>query len=110
MPRTPPESWEPPDWEQEQRGEPDDEGDEDEGPSDRDLDEFAADDEGDATDDTEPCPVCRRPVWHDAEQCPHCGHWLAPGWRSSGRRRPWVRHVAVLLLVAFGVSILLYLL
>jgi len=51
-----------------------------------------------------PCPNCGKEVFDDAEQCPSCGHWLAPD-RSPMRGRPsWF------LILGFGGAILAILL
>ena len=30
------------------------------------------------------CPNCREIIWDEAEQCPHCRHWIAPSDRERG--------------------------
>jgi hypothetical protein len=30
------------------------------------------------------CPACHRHVYDDAEQCPHCGHYISDDDRSGG--------------------------
>jgi hypothetical protein len=43
----------------------------------------------DANGDTVPCPYCRRPVYEDAERCPHCENYLSE--EDAPRRPPlWV--------------------
>lgn len=57
-------------------------------------------DESDMDDDEQPdivpCPLCRRPVYEDAERCPHCGmdvtHAATPG-------GVWTTVVVVLIIV-----------
>jgi uncharacterized paraquat-inducible protein A len=52
---------------------------------DDDLDDpDAADDE---SDETVPCPHCRRPVYEDAERCPACGQYLSR--EDAPRRLAW---------------------
>jgi predicted nucleic acid-binding Zn ribbon protein len=38
-------------------------------------------------DATVPCPHCRRPVYDDAERCPHCGQYLSR--EDAPRRHSW---------------------
>ena len=49
-------------------------------------------------DPTVPCPFCRRAMWEDAEQCPHCGKYVG-GEDSPAPRRPWWVIVTVILLL-----------
>jgi hypothetical protein len=53
-------------------------------------------------DDTVPCPYCRRPVYEDAERCPHCEHYLSA--EDAPARPPWwlLLGVLVCLLIAVG--------
>ena len=67
----------------------------DEGPDSVDLD----DDEDDLLD---PCPRCKRAVYHDAEQCPHCGHYLNVEDETAPRTHPaWVIVTATVCLAVF---------
>ena len=57
-------------------------------------DDFDDDDEVadcDADDETSSvaCPNCRQAVYEDAEQCPHCGHYLSDEDRT-GRKPLWI--------------------
>jgi predicted nucleic acid-binding Zn ribbon protein len=36
--------------------------------------------------DVEPCPYCRKPVYTDAEVCPHCGSYISH--EDAPRRKP----------------------
>ena len=58
---------------------------------DEDLDdeEYPQPDEDDDGDDTVPCPHCRKPVYEDAELCPHCGNYLSRE-DSPGRPPVWL--------------------
>lgn len=69
-------------------GERDDERDDDTGLSDREgPDESDLDDSDD--DEKVPCPYCRKPVYEQAELCPHCGSFMS---FEDARRRPplWI--------------------
>lgn len=73
-------------------------------PWDDDIHDEACEDEVvDEEDDSEAemlaCPVCRKPVHEDAQQCPHCGDWIIPvDPRESSRR--WIWAVAAGLVIA----------
>jgi len=43
-------------------------------------------DDGD-DDETVPCPYCRKPVYEQAELCPHCGSFISS--EDAPRRHPW---------------------
>lgn len=45
-------------------------------------------DEADETD-TVPCPRCGHEIADLADQCPHCGEWVAAG-AGAPARAPWV--------------------
>jgi hypothetical protein len=45
------------------------------------------DDAEDQESETVPCPHCHRPVYEDADRCPHCGQYVLPG--HAGGRRGW---------------------
>ena len=50
-------------------------------------------------DDTDECPYCRRSIYDDAVQCPHCGNYLSR--EDAPSRRPWwIIVCAVLALIA----------
>ena len=51
-------------------------------PSDMDVDD-ADDDDG----DTIPCPHCAKPVYEEADVCPHCGSFISR--HDASHRRPW---------------------
>ena len=73
-------------------------------------DESAADDSSDDFDDSDdqtvPCPFCRKPMFEDAEQCPHCGKYVGGEDAPRPRRPWWVIVTVVLLLHVFLRSIL----
>ena len=54
-----------------------------EAPDDSDL---GPDGDGD-DDETIPCPYCRRPVYEQAEICPHCNRFISS--EDVPRRLPW---------------------
>lgn len=55
----------------------DDDWDDDE-PSWEDSESFwDSEDYGDETDDTIPCPYCRREIHEDAERCPYCERYVS---------------------------------
>lgn len=56
-------------------------------------------DESEATGDTEPCPYCRKPVWDQADICPHCGTFVS--FATVRRRKPlWlILTVAICILI-----------
>lgn len=76
---------------------------EDPDPSDQDLDDELADDSADVR--VIPCHYCDRPVYDDADVCPHCGSFLLH--QDNPDRRPWWWMVIV---VACLVAALLWLL
>ena len=39
--------------------------------------------------DTLPCPNCRREIYEDSDQCPHCGCWVLP-LASGARSHHWL--------------------
>jgi hypothetical protein len=43
----------------------------------------------DTNDDVEtvPCPYCRRPIYEEAERCPHCENYLSC--EDAPTHRPW---------------------
>jgi uncharacterized membrane protein YvbJ len=62
-------------------------------------------------DATVPCPACGADLFDDADQCPHCGHWITDADRrtqaaASGPSR-FVRVVAIVMILIFLASILL---
>ena len=83
----------------------DDEDPEDGGPDlpDRDdPDPADQDDEGDDEPETVPCPYCRRPVYEQAEICPHCKSFISR--EDAPRHVPWWIWAGVILcLIAVAV-------
>ena len=53
----------------------------------------------DSESDLMPCPFCRKSVYDDAEQCPHCGNYMFSD-EPESYRKPWW------LLVGVGLSLL----
>ena len=45
------------------------------------------------------CPACRGAVTEDTQQCPHCGDWIVPVNRPSGRLKRWMFVLAVVLMI-----------
>jgi hypothetical protein len=57
----------------------------------------------DEDDDTSPCPYCRRPIYADAERCPHCGNYLSAEDAPPSRQSWWIiLGVLVCLVVVAG--------
>lgn len=56
-------------------------------------------DSSDESIDTHPCPFCRKPVYEQAELCPHCRNYIC---RETDRpRNPrWIILTALAVLVA----------
>lgn len=60
---------------------------------DKPLEEREYPDESDLDDDPDApellhCPECGLPVYEEAQQCPHCKHWITErlgDWRASGK-------------------------
>jgi predicted nucleic acid-binding Zn ribbon protein len=52
-------------------------------PDEADMDQ----DEGDEFAETSPCPYCHKPLYEQAELCPHCGKYIS---QEDTRRRPFV--------------------
>ncbi len=70
-------------------------------------DEADQDDEDDSADDSlGDCPNCGRPVYYDAEQCPHCRQYITHRLGSD----PKLKWIAVAILVAMGLVIIWWLL
>ena len=56
--------------------------------SDRDLPDEADTDDSDADNaETIPCPHCRKPIYENAELCPHCKSYISN--EDAPRRYPW---------------------
>jgi hypothetical protein len=70
-----------------------------------DPDEDWYDDDGEV-DDAPPvrCPECRADVPAVADRCPACGYWLTDADRHT--KPLWIRATAVVVLVAFLLSLL----
>ena len=45
---------------------------------------------------TIPCPYCRREIFEDSPQCPHCGQYVVES-GASATPKPWLIIVGVLL-------------
>ena len=59
-------------------------------------------DVGDHSIDTIPCPFCRKPVYEQADICPHCRNYIA---RDSAPNRPrWIILTALALLAALLIA------
>jgi hypothetical protein len=72
-------------------------------PDDYSFDEHELPDRQDCTPEDAPpdelqCPNCRNLIYEEAEQCPHCGEWVAKP--SSSRGAAWGL-LAVLVILAF---------
>jgi hypothetical protein len=71
---------------------------------------WADDDSDDGEDIAVPCPECGGPIEAIADKCPACGYWLSDSdrmWMWSSVSKPlWLRVTAVIVLVAFLVSLL----
>ncbi len=68
--------------------------------ADLDPGEYPEPDEEDS-DDTVPCPHCRKPVYEGAERCPHCETYLSA--EDAPTRRPWWVLVGALLALTVAV-------
>ncbi len=69
-------------------------------------DEEYEEDWDDDESSTVPCPSCGRPVYEDAEQCPHCGEYIVPGMNSNvlASRPKWFQILAILGIIAVILS------
>ena len=65
----------------------------------REWDDEGLEDEEYASDDTEPCPYCGKPVYEGAERCPHCENYITAE-DGRGRPRPWWFVVGMILALA----------
>jgi DNA-directed RNA polymerase subunit RPC12/RpoP len=75
-----------------------------EGLDERELPDEADQDERDDDDvETVPCPECGKPVYEEADVCPHCGSFILRDVRA-GRPR-WVLATALILLGALALGL-----
>ena len=53
-------------------------------------------------DSTVPCPYCNRPIYEDAERCPHCEQYISEE-DAPPTRKPWwlILGVLVCLLLVY---------
>ena len=58
-----------------------------------------SDDEADEDEPTVACPYCRREMFEDSPQCPHCGQYIVEE-DVPPSRKPWWIVVGVLLCLA----------
>ncbi|MFM7206892.1 MAG: DUF983 domain-containing protein [Planctomycetaceae bacterium] len=56
-------------------------------------------DDDDDSEHTAPCPSCRREIFEDSPNCPHCGHYLTTEDVASGSKPLWVVITAIVCLV-----------
>jgi hypothetical protein len=57
------------------------------------------DDDLDDDDTTITCPYCKRPVYEDAERCPHCERYISSEDAPHGPKPLWIILGAVLCLL-----------
>ena len=74
-------------------------------PDPSDMDDDGEDNEDHEVDVGQPCPSCRRPVYHDAAVCPHCGEMISA--RSATTSRGTLLTIAMIVLVVVLVLIFL---
>jgi hypothetical protein len=60
-------------------------------------DDYESDEDEDPTDT---CPYCKKSIYDDAEQCPHCGQYISQEDRPPNQKPWWI---------LAGVAICLYL-
>ena len=66
-------------------------------------DEWDADSADDSDEsETVTCPYCRRAVYEDAEQCPHCGQYISQEDAPAAGKPLWF---AIAFLLAAGVAL-----
>lgn len=68
-------------------------------------DDFGDEDYGDDSDDTIPCPQCRRQIHEESQRCPHCAHYLTEEEPDLTSKRWWIILGAFLCLYAMYRSI-----
>lgn len=83
--------------------EDDDDLDDRELPDESDMD----DDDGGDSVDTEPCPFCGKPIYEQAQVCPHCGNYICIEDVRSSRKPLWFIIGAI---VAIAVVVLVWVL
>jgi len=66
----------------------------------RQWDDEGLEDEEYETDDTVPCPFCRKPVHEEAERCPHCENYITDEDGAARHPRPWWFIVGMVLALA----------
>ena len=68
------------------------------------------DDDDSGGEEMAPCPECGAAIYDVTEKCPACGYWLTEADRRamwSGMAKPlWLRLTAVVVLIAFLLSVL----
>jgi len=59
------------------------------------------DDPSDDSPETIPCPYCHKPVYEQAEVCPHCRSYIVEGYEDSDKpaRLDFAKIVAAILLI-----------
>jgi uncharacterized paraquat-inducible protein A len=58
-------------------------------------------DEEESNDSAFACPECKREIYHDAEQCPHCGFYITDEAAEIVSRPAWVKATAIICLLVF---------
>jgi predicted nucleic acid-binding Zn ribbon protein len=82
--------------------------DDDEDPGDWEYpDQADADDDEDSVD-TDPCPNCGKPVYEQAEICPHCRKYISGEDSRSPRKPIWIILGAIISLIAILVAWLIF--
>jgi len=71
-------------------------------------DEFPDDNYDDDLNETIPCPECRAEVYEDAEQCPHCGHYITSETNVWSGRPAWWIVLGILGVAALILALLFY--
>ena len=56
-------------------------------------------------DDVQPCPYCKRLIYHDAVRCPHCEQYLSEE-EVTGTTPRWIAVTAVVCLLVAAIWIL----
>jgi len=63
-------------------------------------DDVSGIDDDDDSDETVPCPFCKRPILEDTPRCPYCEQYLSEEDFARGSKPLWVIVTAVVCLVA----------